>query len=268
MIFDMETDYESIRKNNLKENQAYLKDLLKDLKGLQQPRRKSAPVNHRKSEDPTYVRKNPVRASRFSPYTRNPPVTRARSRRGSLSSHSSECSGGEERLLVRFGLPSRYKEDPNYEEEEEEKPSLKSRKRGARYGPRAVRPEVRAPGDITDEEFKMVALSVKEKSYDPEYGSSCHQCRQKTLDFKTICRGDECVGVRGQFCGPCLRNRYGEDIKEALLDPNWSCPPCRGICNCSICRRRSGKCCTGILVHLAKDSGYSNAADYLDSFKK
>lgn len=50
-------------------------------------------------------------------------------------------------------------------------------------------------------------------------GSTCHQCRQKTIDTKTNCRNPECVGVRGQFCGPCLRNRYGEEVRDALLDP-------------------------------------------------
>lgn len=50
-------------------------------------------------------------------------------------------------------------------------------------------------------------------------GSTCHQCRQKTIDTKTNCRNPECWGVRGQFCGPCLRNRYGEEVKDALLDP-------------------------------------------------
>lgn len=44
-------------------------------------------------------------------------------------------------------------------------------------------------------------------------------CRQKTLDTKTICRSGSCVGVRGQFCGPCLKNRYGESAEEALKDP-------------------------------------------------
>lgn len=50
-------------------------------------------------------------------------------------------------------------------------------------------------------------------------GSTCHQCRQKTIDTKTNCRNPECVGVRGQFCGPCLRNRYGEEVRDALLNP-------------------------------------------------
>lgn len=50
-------------------------------------------------------------------------------------------------------------------------------------------------------------------------GNTCHQCRQKTIDTKTVCRNRSCGGVRGQFCGPCLRNRYGEDVRSALLDP-------------------------------------------------
>lgn len=50
-------------------------------------------------------------------------------------------------------------------------------------------------------------------------GSTCHQCRQKTVDTKTCCRSEDCRGIQGQFCGPCLRNRYGEDVKKALLDP-------------------------------------------------
>ena len=75
------------------------------------------------------------------------------------------------------------------------------------------------------------------------------------------------MGVRGQFCGRCLEIRYGEDcaevmqssisnvfspavhlqvldeiqtclneLNQALMNPTWACPPCRGFCNCSICR--------------------------------
>lgn len=57
----------------------------------------------------------------------------------------------------------------------------------------------------------------------PPQGSTCHQCRQKTTDTKTNCRNPECVGVRGQFCGPCLRNRYGEEVHDALLNPVRTC---------------------------------------------
>ena len=91
--------------------------------------------------------------------------------------------------------------------------------------------------------------------YDKMNGTTCHQCRQKTLDAKTVCRSGSCNGVRGAFCGVCLKNRYGQDAREALKDPEWSCPPCQGRCNCSICRNRANKGATGILTPLAISKG-------------
>lgn len=41
-------------------------------------------------------------------------------------------------------------------------------------------------------------------------GTTCHQCRQKTIDQKTSCRNPECTGFRGVFCGICLKTRYVE----------------------------------------------------------
>ena len=61
--------------------------------------------------------------------------------------------------------------------------------------------------------------------------------------------------------------RYGEDAREALMDPEWKCPPCRNFCNCSICRNRLGKGATGILIQLAKSKGYSNVAEYLKALQ-
>ena len=66
--------------------------------------------------------------------------------------------------------------------------------------------------------------------YSQSKGTTCHQCRQKTIDQKTICRSGQCQGGRGLFCGVCLKNRYGMDIREALKDPNWWCPPCKFDC--------------------------------------
>ena len=62
--------------------------------------------------------------------------------------------------------------------------------------------------------------------------------------------------------------RYGEDAREALMNPTWACPPCRNFCNCSICRNRKGKGATGILYQLAKSKGFGNAADYLKSLNE
>uniref|UniRef100_A0A6J0SPM8 Cell division cycle-associated 7-like protein isoform X1 n=1 Tax=Pogona vitticeps TaxID=103695 RepID=A0A6J0SPM8_9SAUR len=139
---------------------------------------------------------------------------------------------------------------------------VSKRRRSSKYG------SFRPVEEITDEDLENVAITVKDKVYDKVLGSTCHQCRQKTIDTKTICRNEGCGGVRGQFCGPCLRNRYGEDVKSALLDPDWFCPPCRGICNCSYCRKRDGRCATGMLIHLAKFYGYDNVKEYLESLQK
>lgn len=61
--------------------------------------------------------------------------------------------------------------------------------------------------EVTEEMLSNVVKRVSDKTYS-ERGSSCHQCRQKTTDQKTCCRNTECFGVRGQFCGVCLENRY------------------------------------------------------------
>ena len=124
------------------------------------------------------------------------------------------------------------------------------------------------PEDITETMLSKVADRFGQKVYDQVIGTSCHQCRQKTVDMKTICRSGRCLGVRGQFCGRCLEIRYGESAREALLDPEWACPPCRGFCNCSICRNRSGKGATGILIHLAQNKGFKSVADYLKDLRK
>lgn len=109
-----------------------------------------------------------------------------------------------------------------------------------------------------------IADKTSAKVYDKLNGTTCHQCRQKTIDQKTICFNKNCMGTRGQFCGPCLRNRYGEEVRQALLSKTWVCPPCRGICNCSFCLPKKGRPPTGIMIHVAKEAGYDNVKDYLD----
>ncbi|XP_064160455.1 cell division cycle-associated protein 7-like isoform X7 [Anguilla rostrata] len=88
--------------------------------------------------------------------------------------------------------------------------------------PNPSRPHVVRPvEDVTQEELELVADSLVGKVYNSATGSTCHQCRQKTVDTKTCCRDEGCRGIQGQFCGPCLRNRYGEDVRTALLDPPY-----------------------------------------------
>ncbi|KAI4346824.1 hypothetical protein L6164_007690 [Bauhinia variegata] len=62
---------------------------------------------------------------------------------------------------------------------------------------------------------------------------------------------------RLSFCQPCLKNRYGEDAKEANDLPDWKCPKCRGNCNCSVCQRRKGLQPIGRQTKPAKRKGDS-----------
>ncbi|MGH0152202.1 UNVERIFIED_CONTAM: hypothetical protein FKN15_022154 [Acipenser sinensis] len=193
-------------------------------------------------------RRNPERSAR--------PHTRSRSLIDGPPTPSPEEDSDEDKYsLVR----KRRTMDDDYQGE----PRRRSYT-GAMTIPHIVRPVE----EITEMELDNICFNVREKVYNRATGSTCHQCRQKTTDTKTSCRNPKCVGVRGQFCGPCLRNRYGEEVRNALLDPNWHCPPCQGICNCSFCRQREGRCATGVLVYLAKYHGFNNVHAYLKSLKK
>ncbi|XP_010548388.1 PREDICTED: uncharacterized protein LOC104819826 [Tarenaya hassleriana] len=97
--------------------------------------------------------------------------------------------------------------------------------------------------------------------YDPVNGKTCHQCRQKTLGYRTQC--SQCNMVQGQFCGDCLYMRYGEHVLETLENPDWICPVCRGICNCSLCRTHKGWLPTGAIYRRISKLGYKSVAHYL-----
>ncbi|XP_064620882.1 cell division cycle-associated protein 7-like [Lineus longissimus] len=255
------SEYELQRLKNIEDNKTMLSRLMEDLKNFNIPKPKPQKFQ------PT--KRNPRRAPRYNPISR--PVTR--SRRGSISSanSTSEASTPEKlnkHLVVSFGFfkkrPSDAKADgDDWLEDEHEDEAVSRRPKRA-----AVDRTVKAAEEITEEDLKLVADTVGDKSYDSVYGTTCHQCRQKTHDMKTICRSEDCYGVRGQFCGPCLRNRYGEDARIALTDPKWECPPCRGICNCSFCRKKAGVRCTGILIHLAREKGYTDVNAYLQNLRR
>uniref|UniRef100_A0A2K6LX90 Cell division cycle associated 7 n=2 Tax=Rhinopithecus TaxID=542827 RepID=A0A2K6LX90_RHIBE len=193
-------------------------------------------------------------ASRRNPERRARPLTRSRSRiLGSLDALPME----EEEEEDKYMLVRKRKTMDGYMNEDDLPRSRRSR--SSMTLPHIIRPVE----EITEEELENICSNSREKIYNRSLGSTCHQCRQKTIDTKTNCRNPDCWGVRGQFCGPCLRNRYGEEVRDALLDPNWRCPPCRGICNCSFCRQRDGRCATGVLVYLAKYHGFGNVHAYL-----
>merc|ERR1719206_617308 len=109
-----------------------------------------------------------------------------------------------------------------------------------------------------------VRSSQKKKAVTDEEKAKCqvcHQCRQKTLDLKTICR----QGARAcskAYCGICLKNIYGQDIRAVLKDPAWVCPFCQGECQCSICIKKSGATPNGSMVKEARAKGFGSVLEY------
>uniref|UniRef100_A0A3B5MQ60 Cell division cycle associated 7a n=1 Tax=Xiphophorus couchianus TaxID=32473 RepID=A0A3B5MQ60_9TELE len=239
-----EENFMAKRALNIKENKEMLQMYLSAWTNIFYFQLRQAP--QRSPRKPWGVRRAPERLL--------PPRTRSRSQVDGPPSPPPEEDTEDKFSLVR--------KNPDYEEDDEPPRRLCCNRQ--RTLPHVVRPVE----EITELELQRICNNVREKVYNSSTGSTCHQCRQKTTDTKTNCRNPECFGVRGQFCGPCLRNRYGEEVRDALLNPEWWCPPCRGICNCSFCRAREGRCATGVLVYLAKYHGFDNVHAYLKSLKK
>lgn len=294
-----EDDYEVLRQKNISERNAIFADLFKDvkkqtreIKGLKKKRLS----NHDSENQPFRKRRRTTseavdnfRGGGIRLQFRRTYNTRSRKKAsGNDESNDSENENEENdlseskrnrpKLRVLFPWAKPFQRsidlmkmgvcDVDEEEEEDENDSFDENRRERRvykvtksaYDPESI-PSV---DEITQDMLDNVANSSL-KTYCKINGTSCHQCRQKTLDTKTVCRSGECVGIRGQFCGSCLQGRYGENAIEALKDPDWACPPCRGLCNCSICRKRSGLRPTGILAPIVREGGYSSVMDYLQA---
>lgn len=97
--------------------------------------------------------------------------------------------------------------------------------------------------------------------YDSENGTTCHQCRQKTVEVKAPCKEAKC---NLNFCPRCLLNRYNEVVDVVRKLKKWKCPKCRNICNCSFCRKKQGLKATGILTNIAKKAGFGSVSQLLE----
>ncbi|XP_014675222.1 PREDICTED: cell division cycle-associated protein 7-like [Priapulus caudatus] len=262
-------EYEELRRKNIAERKEMLTSIVSEIKEVHKDVIANAVVKTQQAKRRRVQTR--VRIPReYMPYR-----TRGQTKKDNITPEM-ECS---QVLKIRFPFKHRSfteileEEEQHYyserweeeeEDEEEDEEEVKRKPRRATGGGRAAGERVIVPvEEITSEDLKLVSDHVSEKTYDAINGTTCHQCRQKTRDVKTICRGPDCSGVRGQFCGPCLRNRYGEDARQVLMDPEWLCPVCRDICNCSICRRRSGRTCTGQLYTFVRENGYEDVHTYL-----
>jgi len=254
---DEVSEYEKIRLKNIAQRQEMFAKLKADMIALKQdmapkPKPKCG-VNRAKNFLMYSSRKERV-------------VTRSRRNSAGCSEPSSGSNSGASTPIKRKRL---WEEMSDFSESEDEDTPKRTYVRNPNPGMWMKDPNVNIlmPEDITDEMLANIADRVSDKVYSQD-GTTCHQCRQKTTDVKTVCRSGNCAGVRGYFCGVCLLNRYGQYAREALKDPNWMCPPCMDVCNCSICRNRMGKGATGPITYLAQAKGFKCVKDYLESMKK
>jgi len=237
------SDYEALREKNMKDMRAmFLDEMKKQALGIIP---KKTVVKHviRRKYVPRPIKK----------------IYGTRSRRNSSDEPLKSLDDKVDRTLL---YEERRGRGDDTDEEEEYTPA--KRRRHVHHHGHEPNEDIRTPESITEEDLANVATCVSDKVYS-QSGTTCHQCRQKTTDQKTICRSGRCHGVRGFFCGVCLKNRYGEDAREALKDPDWWCPPCLDVCNCSICRNRYGKGATGPLTWLAQEKGFPSVRHYLES---
>ena len=71
-----------------------------------------------------------------------------------------------------------------------------------------------APEDVTEYMLNNVCDRVSDKVYNQARGTTCHQCRQKTLDTKTICRSGHCAGGRGIYSYDQYTVGLHEEVKN------------------------------------------------------
>merc|ERR1712130_739523 len=258
--------YEKIREGNIAEREAMLAALMADFSDFKKESgigvAKKAPPKKRKRVEYDSDDEGGFRSSvRVEGSRKSARLSAAPEDKGKMGSDITYKEGydPESRGLAE--------ERDDYDSDDYQAYEDRTRKRAPRPGQIDPNEDVLMPEDVTEAMLNKVCERFGEKVYNQTIGTTCHQCRQKTTDTKTICRSGHCVGVRGQFCGRCIEIRYGEDCKEALLNPTWACPPCRGFCNCSICRNRKGKGATGILIQLAQAKGYDNVASYLKALQ-
>merc|ERR1712203_258181 len=258
--------YEKIREGNIAEREAMLKALMADFSDFKKDTglavAKRAPPKKRKRVDYDSDDEGGFRSSVKVEGSR-------KSARLSAAPEDRDKMGSEVTYREGYDPESRGLAEArdDYDSDDYQAYEDRTRKRAPRPGQIDPNDDVLMPEDVTQAMLNKICQRFGEKVYNQTIGTSCHQCRQKTTDTKTICRSGKCVGVRGQFCGRGRESREGEDGRQALLNPTWACPPCRGFCNCSICRNRKGKGATGILIQLAQSKGYDNVAAYLKALQ-
>ncbi len=175
-------ELELLRQRNIEERNAMFAKLKAELKESLSAIVPKRPPPSRRQQRPRF------QGLRFL-HRRDPVNTRARTRL---------TSGGSSSVSSNGSTPRKY----YYEDEDFLDENVTYVKQERRYHPSRwlhnPNEDTLKPEDITDDMLENVADYYSQKVHCPRRGSTCHQCRQKTLDTKTVCRSGVCVGVRGE----------------------------------------------------------------------
>ncbi|XP_070566243.1 cell division cycle-associated 7-like protein isoform X2 [Ptychodera flava] len=221
-------DYEKKREVNIKQNRAMLNELLAELKKIPG----FLPV---KGDSP----KKLTKSKRSFPYEmvekrRNP----SRNARPNPVVSPPQTRSSSKRKREELGREN----DPDF--------SPKGKKFFIKFGPSLFKSKRKVKGDDDEDE--------EEWEFDEEKLDLPKRKQSRVSVYKSA---DEITDADLDMVANTVADKEYDSVE------NWVCPPCRGVCNCSFCRKKSGRHATGILVHLARQSGYDNVMAYLNSFK-
>merc|ERR1711953_259169 len=174
------SDYEALREKNMKDMRAMFLDEVK---------KQALAMSH---EPKKTVVKHVIRR-KYVPRTKLKKIYGTRSRRNSLDEPLESLDDKVDRTLL---YEERRGRGDDTDEEEEYTPA--KRRRHVHHSGHNPNEDIRTAESITEEDLANVATCVSDKVYS-QSGTTCHQCRQKTTDQKTICRSGRCVGIRGFF---------------------------------------------------------------------
>ncbi|KAG9290482.1 hypothetical protein G9A89_002457 [Geosiphon pyriformis] len=222
--------YEQEREKRIKENRALLETLGFNKFWVDEPKLKLSPKPKVKKE------------KLDGEYEHLPPTRRSTRVQKEIINQSPEY----EKLDISF-----YEESDSSDEESNPKPIKRLHKKYYQVkGTRTKNPGRRYQGG---------------RVYDSVNGTTCHQCRQKTIEDKVRCTNRLADGelCRVMLDERCLLGRYGETLDQARDTGEWSCPKCRDVCNCSFCRIKKGLTPTGQLKDKALAKGFKSVMHFL-----
>ena len=182
------SEYEKIREGNIAEREAMLQALMADFDRFKKDSgigaAKKAPPKKRKraeydSDDEGGFRGGKVKVEGSRKSAR---LSAAPEDKGKMGSEITYKEGYDPKSR---GLAE---ERDDYDSDDYQAYEDRTKKRAPRPGQIDPNVDVLMPKDVTDAMLNKVCERFGEKTYNQTIGTSCHQCRQKTTDTKTICR--------------------------------------------------------------------------------